>query len=75
MSDSHSHPHRDKNGASSNDEKELDADGHDHSAGITKSQLWLVGMSGAAISAGFLFQWTLPGTPWIGHSCALSPVM
>ena len=67
MSDSHSHPHPhpDKDGASSHDEKELDADGHDHSAGITKSQLCLVGVSGAAIGAGFLFQWTLPGTPWL----------
>ena len=65
MSDSHSHPHPhpDKDGASSHDEKELDADGHDHSAGITKSQLWLVGVSGATIAAGFLAQWTLPGTP------------
>jgi Cd2+/Zn2+-exporting ATPase len=43
----------------------LDADGHDHSAGITKSQLWLVGVSGAAIGAGFLFQLTLPGVPWL----------
>ena len=67
MSDSHSHPHPhpDKDGASSHDEKELDADGHDHSAGITKSQLWLVGVSGTAIGAGFLFQWTMPGTPWL----------
>ena len=67
VSDSHSHPHPhpDKDGASSHDEKELDADGHDHSAGITKSQLWLVGVSGTAIGAGFLFQWTMPGTPWL----------
>ena len=67
MSDSHSHPHPhpDKDGASSHDEKELDADGHDHSAGITKSQLWLVGVSGVTIAAGFLAQWTLPGSPWL----------
>jgi Cd2+/Zn2+-exporting ATPase len=65
MSDSHSHPHPSQEGASSHDDKELDADGHDHSAGITKSQLWLVGVSGAAIGAGFLFQLTLPGVPWL----------
>lgn len=61
MSDSHDH--KTSNSSSSHEEKELDADGHDHSAGITKSQLWLVGLSGATIAAGFLAQWTLPGTP------------
>lgn len=63
MSDSHSHDHKTSACCSSHGEKELDADGHDHSAGITKSQLWLVGVSGATIAAGFLAQWTLPGTP------------
>lgn len=63
MSDSHSHDHKTSSCCSSHGEKELDADGHDHSAGITKSQLWLVGLSGATIAAGFLAQWSLPGTP------------
>ena len=67
MSASHSHP--EKAGAQccsgGNSQKERDADGHDHSAGITKSQIWLVGVSGAAIGAGFLCQWTLPGSPWL----------
>jgi Cd2+/Zn2+-exporting ATPase len=63
MSDSHSHDHKTSACCSSHGEKELDADGHDHSAGITKSQLWLVGVSGATIAAGFLAQWSLPGTP------------
>ncbi len=63
MSDSHSHDHKTSACCSPHAEKELDADGHDHSAGITKSQLWLVGVSGATIAAGFLAQWTLPGTP------------
>ena len=65
MSDSHSHAHPSKEGAASHEDKEWEADGHDHSAGITKSQIWLVSVSGAAIGAGFLFQWTRAGLPWL----------
>lgn len=63
MSDSHSHDDKNSACCPSHGEKKLNADGHDYSGGITKSQVWLVGVSGAAIAAGFLAQWTLPGTP------------
>jgi len=67
MSDSHSHPEKPDSKCCSHDhhEKERDADGHDHSAGVTRPQLWLVGLSGAGIAAGFLAQWTLPEVPWL----------
>jgi Cd2+/Zn2+-exporting ATPase len=65
MSDTHPPDRKTSACCSCLGEKELDADGNDHSAGITKSQLWLVGVSGAAIGAGFLFKWTLPGLPWL----------
>ena len=67
MPASHSHP--DKSGirfcSHNPDRKERDADGHDHSAGITKTRIWLVSLSGAAIGAGFLVQWTLASIPWL----------
>ncbi len=34
-----------------------DADGHDHSAGLSTHQIFLVAISGAFIAAGFVFQW------------------
>lgn len=43
--------------------KDREADGHDHGAGVTRPQLWLVGPSGMGIAAGFLAQSTLPGMP------------
>jgi Cd2+/Zn2+-exporting ATPase len=66
MSASHSHPEKsDSSKCCSHDheEKDREADGHDHSAGVTRPQLWLVGLSGMGIAAGFLAQWTLPGMP------------
>jgi Cd2+/Zn2+-exporting ATPase len=62
---SHSHPKKPSANCCDHDEKELDADGHDHSAGVTASQLWLVGVSGTAIVAGFLAQWGVPTMPWL----------
>ncbi|MCB1245267.1 MAG: heavy metal translocating P-type ATPase [Verrucomicrobiales bacterium] len=63
MDKDHSHA-RSKPDCCSHD-KPRAADGHDHSAGVTRSQLWGVGISGAAIAAGFLAEWFLPGTPWL----------
>lgn len=46
-----------------------DADGHDHSAGVTDTQKWLVGGAGLALGVGFLAQWTLPSIPWPATLC------
>jgi Cd2+/Zn2+-exporting ATPase len=43
----------------------IESDGHDHSAGISKFQLWWVGISGVAITAGFLFRWVLAEDPLV----------
>ena len=59
------HPRNKQSPCCSHDAKPVESDGHDHSAGVTRSQLWLVGISGVAIGAGFLAQWTLSGTPWL----------
>jgi Cd2+/Zn2+-exporting ATPase len=39
-----------------------DADGHDHSAGVSRQQVVLLSVSAAAIGAGFLIKWMLPGS-------------
>lgn len=67
MSASHSHGEKPDSKCCSHDhdEKERDADGHDHSAGVTRSQLWLVGLSGVGVAAGFVAQWSVPNLPWL----------
>jgi Cd2+/Zn2+-exporting ATPase len=49
-----------------------DADGHDHSAGVSRRQVVLLSVSAAAIGAGFLFKWMLPDS--IGLANALFAV-
>ena len=67
MSASHSHPEKPDSKCCSHayEEKKREADGHDHSAGVSRPQLWLVGLSGVGIAAGFLAHWTLPDVPWL----------
>lgn len=42
---------------------------HDHSEGVTRSRIWLVGLAGAAIVVGFVAKWGFPGTPWLPTLC------
>ena len=67
MSASHSHPQAPGNSCCSPRKKDpkQDADSHDHSAGVTGSQVWLLGGSGASIAAGFFAQWIVPGSQWL----------
>lgn len=67
MSAAHSHPDKSASccGDSGPHKRERDADGHDHSAGVTRPQLWLVGASGASLTAAFLARWTLPAVSWL----------
>lgn len=66
MSDNHLHPSKSSACCDSHShEKELDADGHDHSAGVTQSQVWLVSISGIAIALGFVAKWFAPSLPWL----------
>lgn len=67
MSASHSPPEKPKSkcGCHTHGVKERDTDGHDHSAGITRPQIWLVGLSGVGIAAGFLARGSLPDVPWL----------
>ncbi len=59
------HPRNKQPPCCSHDAKPVESDGHDHSTGVTRSQLWPVGISGVAIGAGFLAQWTSPGISWL----------
>lgn len=54
------HDHGDHHG-----EHGLDADGHDHSKGVSAIQVRLVSLAAAAIGLGFLTRWTLPEIPWL----------
>jgi Cd2+/Zn2+-exporting ATPase len=41
------------------------SDGHDHSAGVTNIQKWLVGAAGLALTTGFLARWSHFAVPWL----------
>ena len=61
------HPAKEQHevGCCTGDNGSGDADGHDHSAGISKYQLWWVGISGVTITAGLLLRWVLPEVHWL----------
>ena len=67
MSDSQSHSDKSSPccGNSGSRGKERDADGHDHSAGVTRPQLWLVGACGLGLGTAFFAKWFMPGSPWL----------
>lgn len=72
MADAHSHPenpepHRHVH--DSHAEEEHSADGHDHSAGVSRQQVILLGTSALFIAAGFAVKWLLPAS--IGWANAL----
>lgn len=50
-------------------EAHTDADGHDHSAGVTPGQTWLVIGSGLLLGLGFLANWTHIGAEWLPTAC------
>lgn len=50
-------------------EAHTDADGHDHSAGVTPGQTWLVIGSGLLLGLGFLAKWTHVGAEWLPTAC------
>ena len=65
MSTPHIDEHVHKGSCCTRDNAGADADGHDHNAGISKFQLWWVGISGIAIAGGFLFRWVMPESLWV----------
>jgi Cd2+/Zn2+-exporting ATPase len=48
---------------------ETDADGHDHKAGVSRSQVTLVAIAGSAIGAGFILNWLVSGSPALSLAC------
>ena len=46
-------------------QRKLDADGHDHRAGVTSFQVWLAAAAGLSIAAGFAVKWFMLETPWL----------
>ncbi len=63
--DEHSSPCCGGGACTPKQQSHTDADGHDHSAGVTSGQRWLVVGSGVLIGLGFLAKWTHLGAGWL----------
>lgn len=70
----HSHGHASGGGCCAKEEHR-DADGHDHSAGVSRKQVVLVGISGVMIALGFIFEWLAVGRPWVPRSCFIAATL
>ena len=63
--DDHSSPCSGSRACAPKPKAHTDADGHDHSAGVSPHQTWLVIGAGVLIGLGFLAKWTHLGAEWL----------